>query len=435
MRRSPLEQLDALSGRRTAEKPAAEPVAKKTDEDAIAAVHKDMAIERISNELAVLIVEGKPEIFGASISRKALEHFWEWAQRDLDVEQIAEINKTIGGQHQPDERELEIALNRIVELVTPLLEKSDNDTELKRRLTIQMGGLDVFEAVPTILLAFSYVGYIKSGLDLGQELNSQEDNEALGYALEHMEFPSNDIKSLWCQSFASKLLRADGLAATISKLSFATTEDAIKKSGFAEFVDALITNAQQQIEIIENQSGMFRDIDLTCRAIDRFHQIARGLQFHLDLAKTSKWNVALERLIKRGADSLNGKFSDILVDVNKVLRPKPSNGSEPHLDPADVLQAYNGLYILAATRTARESLAVNAIVDRVWRDVGKSLEAMVDRIFEHFKQSAGGDQFDHAQVDIAIKFCSIRFGAEYAAILRKNKDNIIKRSGGMRMPG
>ncbi len=118
-----------------------------------------------------------------------------------------------------------------------------------------------------------------------------------------------------------------------------------------------------------------------------------------------------------------------------MLRPKPSNGSAPHLDPADVLQAYNGLYILAATRTARESLAVNAIVDRVWRDVGKSLEAMVDRIFEHFKQSAGGDQFDHAQVDIAIKFCSIRFGAEYAAILRKNKDNIIKRSGGMRMPG
>lgn len=434
MRRSPLEQLDALSGRRTAEEPVAAAKPPKAEDDAIAAVHKDMAIERIANELSALLVEGQPEIFGTGISRKALEHFWEWAQRDLDAEKIAEINKTLGGQKQTDERELEIALNHIVEIVTPLLEKCETDPELKRRLSIQMGGFDVFETVPTILLAFSYVGYIKSGLDLSQELNGQEDNEALVYALEHMEFPSNDIKSLWCQSFASKLLRPDGLAATISKLSFATTEDAIKKSGFAEFVDALITNAQQQIEIIENQSGMFRDIDLTCRAIDRFHQIARGLQFHLDLAKTSRWNVALERLIKRGADSLNGKFSDILLDVNKVLRPKHSNGSAPHLDPTDVLQAYNGLYILAATRSARESLAVNAIVDRVWRDVGKALEAMIDQIFEHFKQSAGGDQFDLAQVDIAIKFCSIRFGADYAAILRKNKDNIIKRSGGMRMP-
>jgi len=432
MRGSPLEQLGALSSSRgvaagtTDNKPQVRP-----DDEAIFAVQKDMAIERISAELSLLLLDGEPEVFGAGIRRFALDHFWEWIQRDLDQNAIAEINKSLGGQDQPTEREVELTLGKIIDIVTPIIQSCFRDDELRRRLTIQMGGPAVFETVPVILSAFGYVGYIKSGVRFGRELSGHEDPDALKYALEHIEFPSNDVKGLWCQSFTSGVSRTDILAATIAKLSYASTSEAITKSGFAEFVDALLINAQQQIEIIENQSGIFKDIDLTCRAIDRFHQIARGLQFHLELSKSSKWNYSLERLVKRGANSLSGKFSDILRDVKKVLGPAQNGKAAGRLDPADVLHAYNGLYILAATRSARESLAVNAVVDRVWKDVGISLEAMVDPIFEHFKLSAGSDALDSAQVDIAIKFCSIRFGEDYAAILSRNKANILRRASGV----
>lgn len=431
MRRSPLEQLSELSNMRSTAKVSAKTdTVSYADDDAIAAVQNDMAIERISAELAPILLDGQPEVFGAGICRVSLNRFWHWAQRDLNPSEFAEINNSLGGHRQPSERDIEISLNRIVEIVTPLLGECAADAELKRRLSIQMGGDDVFDVVPIILIAFSYIGYIKSGVNLGRELSAHEEPEALSYALEQMQFPSIETKKLWCQSFTSGIARPDFLVAAIAKLSYATTEDAIKKTGFGEFVDALLVNAQQQTEIIENQSGLFRDIDLTCRAIDRFHHIARGLQFHLDLSKSSAWNASLERLVKRGASSLSKKFSDILHDVSKVLRPAPKGVASVRLDPADVLQAYNGLYIMAATRPARESLAVNAVVDRVWKDVGTSLEAMVDRIFEHFKHTTGSDAFDVAQVDIVIKFCSIRFGAEYASILRRNKDNIVRRAGG-----
>jgi len=429
MRRSPLEQLNALSASRSkANAENDEKSAILVEDEAVAAIHRDMAIERITAELELILLDGQPEVFGAGIRRSALDHFWEWLQRDLQQEEIFLVNEVLGGQSQPSERQIEVALSNIVEMVSPLLQKCHEDPETKRRLTIQMGGPEVFEVLPTILLAFRYVSYIKSGVNLGRELSASEDPGAFAYALEHISFPTAEVKSLWCQSFVSGVLRADLLAATIAKLSYASTDEAIKKSGFGEYVGALLTNAQQQIEIIENQTGIFRDIDLTCRAIDRFHQIARGLQFHLDLSKSSKWNVALERLVKRGALSLSSRFSDVLHDVNKVLGPAPKGANSVGLDPANVLQAYNGLYVMAATRSARESLAVNAVVERVWKDVGTALEAMVDRIFEHFKHSAGSDAFDTAQVEIAIKFCSIRFGAEYAAILRRNKDNIVRRA-------
>ncbi|MCZ4271142.1 hypothetical protein [Maritalea porphyrae] len=433
MRRSPLEQLNALSASRSSDRlSTSNDHATKVDDDAVAAVHKDMAIERISSELGPIILDGQPEMFGAGIRRSALDHFWEWAQRDLDQTEISKINDVLGGQSQPDEREIERSLSKIVDIVSPIFAQNVADSEQKRRLTIQVGGVEVFDAIPTILLAFSYISYIGTGANLGRELSENEEPEAFIYALEHIDFPSNDIKSLWCQTFATGVLRPDLLAAAIAKLSYASTEEAIKKSGYGEYVDALITNAQQQIEMIEKQTGIFRDIDLTCKAIDRFHHIARGLQFHLDLSKSSKWNISLERLVKRGANALSGKFVDVLRDVKKVLGPAPRGATSIMLDPADVLQAYNGLYIMAATRSARESLAVNAVVERGWKDVGTALEAMVDRIFEHFKHSTGSDAYDNAQMDIVIKFCSIRFGVEYAAILRRNRDNILRRAGGMR---
>lgn len=435
MRRSPLDQLNALSESRSISQSSAdEKTTVFSDDDAVAAVHKDMAIERISSELALVLVDGEPEILGSAIRRSVLDHFWEWVQRDLESAEISEINNVLGGQKQPDERELEVSLSRIVDLVSPLVSQCADDSEKRRRLTIQVGGPEVFDAIPTILVAFSYVSYIVTGKNLGRELSAIEEPEAFTYALEHIDFPANDVKGLWCQTFVSGIERADLMAAAIAKLSYALTEEAIRKSGFGEYVDALLTNAQQQIEVIETQTGIFRDIDLTCRAIDRFHQIARGLHFHLDLSKSSRWNLTLERLVKRGANALSGKFSDVLHDVKKVLGPAPKGGGSKMLDPADILQAYNGLYIMAATRSARESLAVNAVVERGWKDIGTALEAMVDRIFEHFKHSAGSDSLDNAQVDIVIKFCAIRFGSEYAAILRRNKDNIIRRAGGVRAP-
>ncbi|MGJ8528466.1 hypothetical protein [Maritalea sp.] len=428
MQRSPIEQLAALSSNRKAsESPAVSDVEIEIDSEEIALVQKDLAIERILTALNTVVTSAAPVIKQAAISKDAIEHLWEWAQRDLDPDVVANLNQALGSGAIPTDYELEKHLSEIINLVEPLYVKCNSDDELQRRLSIQMGGAEVYEVVPTILLAFNYVGYIQSGATFGRELSSFDDPEALKYALEQIDFPSTDIKKLWCLSFVAGVARPDILAATIAKLCFANTEEAFKKTGYSEFLDALVLEAQKQIEIIEQQAGLFKDVDLMCKAIDRFHHIARGLHLHLDLPKSAKWNLLLEGFTKRGAVALHSRFSDVLANMKNVLRPTKGETSAA-INPADVLQAYNGLYILSATRSARESLAVNAMVEKNWKDVGYALENLIDRVFEHYKRVGANDKVTRTRVEVLIKFCAIRFGLDYATTLAKHKSNIERRS-------
>jgi len=430
MRQSLIEQLDGLSSNRSAKtnpKTKTEDSASKVEAEAIEIVRGDLAIERIASELELVLVSGQPIVPFAAISRHSLQKFWEWAQRDLDQTIISEISETLGANKRPSDRTMELSLKKLIDVVQPLFQSAAKDEDFGRRLSIQMGGREVYETIPTILMAFSYVGYIKSGLALGRELSADGSLEAIEYALGQTEFPSLSIKKLWCLSFVGGMAKPELLAEAIAKLGSRKNELILRKAGFGEYLDALLIDSQKRIEIIEEQSGIFRDVDLMCKSIDRFHHLARGMSFQFEMGKNAEWHLQLEALIKRGASALNSRFEDIVPRVNAVLRPaKP--GKATQIDPSEVLVAFNCLYILAATRAARESLAVNAIVDKAWKDIGGALEVVVDQVFDHYKLVAGNDQSATVQAEVAIKFCTIRFGAEYAAILKRNKVNIEKRA-------
>lgn len=426
MSRTPLEQLKALSVNRSKSPSIARAEAVVSEQVAPEIAKSDIAFERLLKSVAVVLTQDKPLVLGASLSKKHLLKFWEWVQRDLDAEFVAEMNSALGGSAAPTEQEIEAQLNALADIVEPIRENAILDDESRRRLSIQIGGAEVFDSLSTLLLVFRYLAFINSGYLLGHELRSIADVETFSYALEQAHFPSQEVKKLWCLAFVGAIPKAEILANALAQKTPAKNENAIRATGLGEYFDALVIEAQRQIETVEQQTGTFRDVDLICRSIDRFHHICRSLQFNLDLPKTTAWVRHLEDLIKRAAIALNGRFSDVVKDVGKVLRPAQGT-NKTHLDPNEVLQAYNGLYILAATRAARESLAVNAVVERAWRDVGQALEVMVDRIFEHYKMVAGTDPFATAQADVAIKFCSIRFGDEYAQVLKRNKQNIEQR--------
>jgi hypothetical protein len=426
MSRSPLEQLKALSVNRSNRTPVAHSEPAIDNEKAPEIAKSDIAFERLISAISVILTQDKPLIVGASLSKKHLMKFWEWVQRDVDRDTVSAINDVLGADKAPSEREIETQLNSLIELVEPIYEAALADNERRRRLSIQLGGPEVFDSLGTCLLVFKYIAFINSGFLLARELRRNAEVETFSYALDQAQFPSQEAKKLWCLAFIRGIPKAELLANALAQKFTTKTENAIRATNLGEYLDALVIEAQKQIETIEQQTGTFRDVDLICRSIDRFHHISRSLQFNLDLPKTTPWVRHLEDLIKRAAIALNGRFNDVVKDVNKVLRPAQGT-DKTHLDPNDVLQAYNGLYILTATRAARESLAVNAVVERAWRDVGQGLEVMVDRIFEHYKVVAGTDPFATAQADVAIKFCSIRFGDEYAQVLKRNKLNIEQR--------
>ena len=182
-------------------------------------------------------------------------------------------------------------------------------------------------------------------------------------------------------------------------------------------VDALLSHAQNQIPLLE-ANGAFIDIDLICRALDRYHRLVRAVSGYIELSRGSRWSAIIAGLTKSASDRIEPKLRDVAIDVNQALRRKEAND---RFDSDRVLSAINGLYLLSTVRDCRDSLALNAIFEQNWNQVGQTLEVQVKRNLDLFRANPA-DKVAASRLDAGIKMAELRYNAEYAEVLRRARD-------------
>jgi hypothetical protein len=111
------------------------------------------------------------------------------------------------------------------------------------------------------------------------------------------------------------------------------------------------------------------------------------------------------------------------MDVNRALR-RHREGAD-RLDTDQILSALNGVYLLAAVRDCRDSLALNALFDRTWRLVGQALDIHIQRNLDLLRANPT-DRIIPERLDAAIKMAELRFNAEYADVLRRAKEAALR---------
>ena len=85
------------------------------------------------------------------------------------------------------------------------------------------------------------------------------------------------------------------------------------------------------------------------------------------------------------------------------------------------------MYVLAAVRDSRDSLAVNALFDQAWSQSGEALELHLVRNLELYKLNPD-DVLIGTRLDAAIKMAEIRFTPEYAETLRRARHTAERRA-------
>src|SRR5690606_17199806 len=88
------------------------------------------------------------------------------------------------------------------------------------------------------------------------------------------------------------------------------------------------------------------------------------------------------------------------------------------LDDDRILAAINGVYLLAAVRECRDSLALNAVFDQAWSQAGQALEMHLQRNLELIRKHPG-DPVIGTRLDAGIKMAEVRFNTDYAEPLRR----------------
>jgi hypothetical protein len=367
-----------------------------------------------------VIVEDAGEFeFDGSVSRKQATAVWTWMFREIARDLI-----------DPDAPQDDPATLKALDGIVPdLLARAKlaiaaaaESRDRNHAITVQLGGEDEVRRLPVVLNALRCRGMLEKAKGFGRATNGMGDDAALAAALQSMPWSDPAVAALLMHTAVGQVANPTRLVVAIIKLAGGATELAIERAGYEPVIDAILSHAQNQIPAL-GPVGTFADIDLTCRAIDRFHRLIRAINGYIELARGGRWATAMAGIISNASARLEPKVRDVAMDLNLAMR-RHREGHD-RLDSAEVLNALNGVYVLATVRDSRDSLALNAVFDRSWQQVGQALEIHLQRNLDLLRANPG-DRIVAERLDAAIKMAELRFNPEYADVLRRAKETALR---------
>jgi hypothetical protein len=362
----------------------------------------------------ILVAPDGAFVFDGALARDHADHIWLWMTRDLAPDLVGA--KAPGGA-PADAQQLTAVLPSLLDRVKSTLATATSGFEEGRRLRAQMGGEEVFARLPVALAALRHRALLEKAQVFGRAVNSIADDATLGTALQGMPLSDATAAALLMQAAIGQVSNPSRLTTTVIRIAGASSEAAVQRAGFAPLVDALLSHAQSQVPLLE-ANGAFVDIDLTCRALDRYHRLVRAVSGYIELSRGSRWSAVIAGLTKSASDRIEPKLREVAIDVNQALRRREAND---RFDSDRVLAAINGLYLLSTVRDCRDSLALNAIFEQNWNQVGQALEVQVKRNLDLFRANPA-DKVAASRLDAGIKMAELRYNAEYADVLKRARD-------------
>jgi hypothetical protein len=358
--------------------------------------------------------------FDGAITTDDATAAWTWMVRDLapdliDIEAVDDIPNNVAA--------LEALMPDLLGRTRKALIDAQASVEVARRIKTQLGGDEAWDRLPIVVNALRCRGLLDKAQSFGRAANGMNDEAALALALQSMPLQEHAVASLLMMAAVGQVAAPARLITAAIRIANSAEEPALVRAGFGPLIEACLAHAQNQIPAL-NQMGTFGDMDLVCRAVDRFHRLVRAVTGYVELNRNSRWSVIAAALTKAASERLDPKLRDVAPDLNKALRKR--DGAD-RVDGDQILSAMNGIYLLAAVRDSRDSLAVNTLFDQVWAQTGQALEIHIERNLEVLRRNPA-DSVASARLDAALKMAEVRFNQEYAETMRRAKEVAERRS-------
>lgn len=357
-----------------------------------------------------------PLVSAGAVNRAEAEIVWTWLHRDIGPDLIdtrlpdGEVGIAALEGVMPE------VLNRAREQVSA----AAGSAEVERRVKAQMGSDATYKRLPIVLNALKVRALLTKASSFGRLTNNITEDAAMMTALQMIPRQDQAIAALLMQAAIGQVTNPGRLMTAVTRIAGAATETAIERAGFGPLIEALLAHAQNQLPAMM-QWGAFADIDLTCRGIDRFHRLIRAVTGYIELTRLSRWSGAVAGLVGAASERIEPQLRSVAPDVSRALRRR--EGAD-RIDSDQMLAALNGVYLLATVRECRESLALNALFDHTWMQVGTALEQHVERTLEAMRQNPA-DTVAAERLQGALKMAELRFTNEYVEMMQRARDSII----------
>jgi len=382
-----------------------------------------------------LVDDGADHQRTGRIARVSLQAIWDWIGRDLMPAEIKALSEDINRALVDDDvlrtdqltRTLhDRAIPRLRETVAAVA----GDDKARRRLSVQVGtprAVDDLTALAAILANRDILG------DLGRRLPAHLrslDREHIA-AIKALLDAATAQKAAGAAAnkadifFYSFLLIMGRVAAPWQLIRIATraaeSDDAgrIADTPYAAAVNIVLGEVECMVRELRAELKAHRPVTSLLKSI---HDAARSLRTEINLSTDSPWSRRLVAIRTEVSDLLKAEIESAPGQVRRLLRPRPAKEIAPGslLNAIDVNDAEMLVEFVGACRNYASELAVNEVTSRSFLELQHYLETGTKVLLDGLRLAGDADRpFRQSQLDAAIRFCRIVFGADYAALLSK----------------
>lgn len=379
------------------------------------------------------------------IARASLAPVWEWMGRDLMPAEIkalvADVNRALFEDDRLKAEQLIRALHdRAMLHVTEILASVRNDEGAQRRVAVQIGTPRALETIgilakilacrdvlptvaqrlPTVMPAFE-----RDQIDLVKALLSGATAQrAAGGA----PASKDDIFLYGLVMVVGRLTEPWQLIRIATRAAASNEEVRVAETPFAVAVDivlgdleCMIRDLQRGLKVRRQVAPLVREI---CAAV---HGVGAELSFSID----SQWSRRFATIRGELAHTLKAAIDPAPAGVRRILRPRAAKDIAPGsvLEADEVSDAEMQLTLVNACREYSDELSIGEASTRGYSELQHYLEAGAKVLLDSLRHATDADRpFRQSQMQAAVKFCRIMFGADYAGLLAKAAEMATPRS-------
>ncbi|MTH98934.1 hypothetical protein [Roseibium sp. RKSG952] len=379
-----------------------------------------------------LIDEELPNKQEGRIFRPTLDRIWIWLERGDLADGIARgIAEAQRGANDGRVADLAGSLRRrSVGVMGAALHNARDAGRDRRRLSLEMGGergLAELRDVHRVFEAEQWLAPFLSRVPLQLDDNQFRRDPAVLKLVRKVGgvFPGHvpvmaaafldraEVKSSMC-SFAARLAESDD-------------PKVIEGSKYAPFVDVVLSEAERLNAVaVQHRTGN-PDPVVFSQAVADYQRLVQGVERELDLTMTARWRKRLSATKRAVSEVLERELHYAHGAVRRALQvPKPGPDGALQQDQASIEEAVRAVRVVSLARRATETLAVNDIGARTRQTVEQTLEFMTQSLFANLAKVTGDQQRAQlAAVDVAITLCTIYYGKDYGAQLKRRRQSAL----------
>ncbi len=371
--------------------------------------------------------------FTGRIPRAHVSVLWTWIRRDVASDAweraLAADPLDADADAAPIARKFRReAVPKIVEV----LRDTASDPKPRQKLTGHLGGENVYRT----LLDVSYVLQNESAFAnvFGQlPTNVTSFDVAEPSRIAEIVRASIEQVQMTPEWIAAAILTRTNNPVVVAQLAcrLAGTTDArlVASSRFSPLVDIVIA----RLELHAALAGA-RGSDPTSRNrfladLCGYHELAKTFELVFPVESVSAWFRRLGAARGTMSEAVSRRIETAPGLVRRALRVETSvDGYAGRFDLDAYEDAEFAVRAAIEARLAADTLAVNELVVRTRKQLEQTLEVVSGKLMNDLKTSQVRDRSQLVDaVDGAIRLCALVFGEDYAAVMRKSRDNALQR--------